>query len=163
MRGLIRIHEEPEGGFTLPEVLAALAIFALLGLAMLELSSAAYYSEALHRETLAATALAQSQVEEFLKASYEDPRLVDHDGGGDVAAEVGRRLQALQDPDHADPNNPVDADGGTAGARRFTRVWNVGADVPLPGVKTVTVLVGWRDSRGQQQIVRQTIQIPRLK
>jgi hypothetical protein len=43
------------------------------------------------------------------------------------------------------------------------RVWNVGADTPLPGLKTVTVLVGWRDSRGQLQIIRQTIQVPRLK
>jgi len=57
---------------------------------MLELSSAAHYSEALHRDTLAATALAESQVEEFLKASYEDPRLFDPDGGDDVPKSSGR-------------------------------------------------------------------------
>ena len=156
-----RIHQKD--GFTLAEVLVALAIFVIVGLAMLQLSSTVYYREALHRETLAATALAQSQVEELLRVAFDDSRLFDPDGGGDVGADAGSDLKTFRDPDHADPNNPLDAEGGTAGPRKFTLVWNVGADTPLAGLKTVTVLVGWRDSRGQQQIVRQTIQIPRLK
>ncbi len=156
-----RIHQK--AGFTLAEVLVALAIFVILGLAMLLLSSTVYYREALERETLAATGLAQSQVEELLRVGYDDPRLFDPDGGNDVAEDGERDSKRFRDPDHADPNNPLDAEGGTAGSRKFTLVWNVGADTPLAGLKTVTVLVGWRDSRGQQQIVRQTIQIPRLK
>ena len=152
-----------KAGVTLPEVLVALGIFLLLGLAMLQLSSTVYYREALHRDTLAATALAQSLVEEFVRAGYDDPRLLDPDGGKDVAEDAGSDLGRFQDPDHVDPSNPLDAEGGTAGSRKFTLVWNVGADTPLPGLKTVEVFVGWRDSRGQQQIVRQTIQIPRLK
>ncbi len=158
-----RTDYQSTGGFTLPEVLVALAVFVILGLAMLQLSSTVYYREALHRDTLTATALAQSLVEEFLQAGYDDPRLVDKDGGDDVAEEAGSDSKRFRDPDHADSNNPLDAEGGTAGSRKFTRVWNVGADTPLPGLKTVEVFVGWRDSRGQQQIVRQTIQIPRLK
>ena len=156
-----RIHQK--AGFTLAEVLVALAIFMVLGLAMLLLSSTVYYREALHRETLAATGLAQSQVEELLRVGYDDPRLFDPDGGDDVGEDAGNDLEIFRDPDHADPNNPLDAEGGTAEPRKFTLVWNVGADTPLAGLKTVTVLVGWRDSRGQQQFVRQTIQIPRLK
>lgn len=163
MSSLPRRHQRSTAGFTLPEVLVALAIFVILGLAMIELSSTVYYREALHRDTLAATALAQSQIEELLRAGYDDPRLVDPDGGGDVTEEGGQDRERFRDPDHADPNNPIDAEGGTAGERRFTRVWNVGAGTPLAGLKTVTVLVGWRDSRGQQQIVTETIQIPRLK
>jgi hypothetical protein len=138
----------------------ALAIFVLLGLAMIQLSSTVYYREAFGRDTLAATALAQSQVEELLRAGYDDPLLSDPDGGPDAAVSD---LEAFRDPDHTDQNNPLDAEGGTAGSRKFMRVWNVSADTPLPGLKTVTVLVGWRDSRGQQQIVTQTIQVPRLK
>jgi prepilin-type N-terminal cleavage/methylation domain-containing protein len=160
---LPRRHRRSTAGFTLPEVLVALAIFVILGLAMIQLSSTVYYREALHRDTLAASALAQSQVEDLLRAGYEDPRLVDPDGGDDVAEEGGKDLERFRDPDHADPNNPLDAEGGTAGERRFTRVWNVGEDTPLAGLKTVTVLVGWRDARGQQQVVTETIQIPRLK
>ncbi len=156
-----RTHQK--AGFTLAEVLVALAIFVILGLAMLLLSSTVYYREALERETLAATGQAQSQVEELLRVGYDDPRLFDPVGGDDVGEDARSDLEIFRDPDHADPNNPLDAEGGTAEPRKFTLVWNVGADVPLPGLKTVTVLVGWRDSRGQQQIVRQTIQIPRLK
>ncbi len=156
-----RIHQKD--GFTLAEVLVALGIFLLLGLAMLQLSSTVYYREALHRDTLAATALAQSLVEEFVRAGYDDPRLLDPDGGKDVAEDAGSDLGRFQDPDHVDPSNPLDAEGGTAEPRKFTLVWNVGADTPLPGLKIVKVFVGWRDSRGQQQIVSQTIQIPRLK
>ena len=155
-----RAQDDPEDGFTLPEVLAALAIFTLLGLAMLELSSAAYYQDALHRDTLAATALAQSQIEELLKASYEDRRLFDPDGGDDVATGA---ITHFENPDHSDPNNPLDADGGTSGVRRFTRVWNVGANAPLTGLKTVTVIVGWRDTRGQLRVVSQTVQVARLR
>ncbi|MFQ5848427.1 MAG: prepilin-type N-terminal cleavage/methylation domain-containing protein [Candidatus Methylomirabilales bacterium] len=163
MSPLYQRHPEAEDGFSLPEVMVALAIFVVAGLAMLELSSATYYRGALQHETVAATALAQGQVEELLRAGYGDARLVDPDGGNDVGADAGYGPEALRDPDHADPNNPLDAEGGTAGPRRFTRVWNVGADVPLPGLKTVTVLVGWRDTRGQLRVVGQTVQIARLK
>jgi prepilin-type N-terminal cleavage/methylation domain-containing protein len=158
MRKPSRTTENRDGGFTLPEILVALAIFSLIGLAMLELSSAAYYRDALHRDTLAATALAQSQVEELLRAGYDDPRLRGPKGAG-----AGGNLERFQDSDHTDPTNPLDAEGGITGPRRFTRVWNVGKDLPLPGVKTVTVLVGWHDTRGQLRIVSQTVQIARLK
>ncbi|MCI0658480.1 MAG: type II secretion system GspH family protein, partial [Acidobacteria bacterium] len=125
MRKPSRTTYHHDGGFTLPEILVALAIFSLIGLAMLELSSAAYYRDALHRDTLAATALAQSQVEELLRAGYDDPRLRDPKGGGTV-----ENLERFEHPDYADPKNPLDAEGGTTGPRRFTRVWNVGRDLP---------------------------------
>jgi type II secretory pathway pseudopilin PulG len=152
-----------EAGFTLPGVLVSLVIFMVLGLGMVELSSEVYYRNDLHRETLVATALAQAQVEELLGAGYEDPRLLDPDGGDDVAADGSLGANLFQDPDHADSNNPVNAEGEAAGFRRFTRVWNVGADVPLPGLKTVRVLVGWSDSHGRPHVVSQTFQIASLK
>ncbi len=152
-----------EAGFTLPGVLVSLVIFTVLGLGMLELSGEVYYRNDLHRETLVATALAQAQAEELLGAEYEDPRLLDPDGGDDVASDVGWSPDPFQDPDHADLNNPLNAEGEAAGSRRFTRAWNVGADVPLPGLKTVTVLVGWRDSHGQPHVVSQTFQIASLR
>ncbi len=156
-----RTHHE--AGFTLAGVLVSLVIFMALGLGMLELTSEVYYRGDLHRETLVATALAQTQAEELLGADYEDPRLFDQDGGDDVAMDGGWGPEPFRDPDHADPKNPLNAEGEAAGSRRFTRVWNVGADVPLPGLKTVTVLVGWRDSHGQSHVVSQTFQIARLR
>ncbi|MFB3075648.1 MAG: prepilin-type N-terminal cleavage/methylation domain-containing protein [Candidatus Methylomirabilales bacterium] len=161
MSMVYRTHHE--AGFTLAGVLVSLVIFMVLGLGMLELTSEVYYRGDLHRENLVATALAQSQVEELLGAGYEDPRLLDPDGGDDVAADGSLGANLFQDPDHADPNNPLNAEGEAAGSRRFTRVWNVGTDVPLPGLKTVTVLVGWRDSRRQPHVVSQTFQIARLR
>jgi type II secretory pathway pseudopilin PulG len=160
-------HRETEAGFTLPGLLAGLVIFTVLGLGMLQLTSEVYYRRDQHRETVVATALAQSMAEELVGAGYDDPRLRDPDGGEDVAQDAAedavRDPNNFLDPDHADPNNPLDSEGGAIGARRFTRVWNVGDDVPLSGVKTVTVLVGWHDSRGNQQVVSQTFQIARLK
>lgn len=152
-----------EAGFTLPGVLVSLVIFTFLGLGMLELSSEVYYQNDLQRETLVATALAQAQAEELLGARYEDPRLVDPDGGDDVASDGSLSTNLFQDPDHADPNNPLNAEGEAAGSRRFRRVWNVGEDIPAPGLKTVTVLVGWRDSHRQAHVVSQTFQIARLR
>ncbi len=152
-----------EAGFTLVGALVSLGIFMVLGLGMLELTSEVYYRGDLHRETLVATALAQTQAEELLGADYEDPRLFDPDGGDDVASDVGWSPDPFRDPDHADLNNPLNAEGEAAGSRRFTRVWNVGADVPLPGLKTVTVLVGWRDSHGRPHVVSQTFQIASLR
>ncbi len=152
-----------EAGFTLVGALVSLGIFMVLGLGMLELTSEVYYRGDLHRETLVATALAQTQAEELLGAGYEDPRLLDPDGGDDVAADSSLGANLFQDPDHADPKNPLNAEGEAAGSRRFTRVWNVGADVPLPGLKTVTVLVGWRDSHGRPHVVSQTFQIASLR
>lgn len=155
-------HHEVEAGLTLHEVLVALSFFTLLGMGMLQLSSEAYYRDALHRETLAATSLANLRVEELLGAGYDDPRLADPDGGHDVETDTLRSPEHFQDPDHADPNNPLDSEGEAAGPRKFTRVWNVGADVPVPGIKTVTVIVGWRDQRGHSHVVSQTFQAARL-
>lgn len=163
MSTLHRTHLNAEDGFTLPEVLVALSFFTLLGMGMLQLSSEAYYRDALHRETVAATALAKTQVEELLGAGYDDPRLSDPDGAHDVAPDALRGPEQFLYPDHADPNNPLDAEGETTGSRNFTRVWNVGADSPLSGIKTVTVLVGWRDQRGRPQVVSQTIHVARLE
>ncbi len=161
MSMVYRTHHE--AGFTLVGVLASLVIFTVVGLGMLELTSEVYYRGDLHRETLVATALAQTQVEELLGAGYEDPRLLDPDGGDDVASDGSLGVNLFQDPDHADLNNPLDGEGEAAGPRKFTRVWNVGSDVPLPGLKTVTVLVGWRDSHGRPHVVSQTFQIASLR
>ncbi len=163
MSSLHQPQPDTKAGFTLPEVLVALFFFTLLGLGMLQISGEVYYRETLHRDTLAATALAKFQVEELLRAGYADPQLLDPDGGNDVAGRTGQGPTHFPYPDHADLNNPLDAEGGTTGPRKFTRVWNVGADIPLPGIKTVTVLVGWRDARGHPHIVSQTIQLARLE
>ncbi len=106
-----RTHQDAEAGFTLVGVLASLVIFTVVGLGMLELSSEVYYRHDLHRETLVATALAQSQVEELLGAGYEDPRLLDPDGGHDVEADGSLAPEPFRDPDHADPKNPLDGRG----------------------------------------------------
>ena len=157
------MHCTSEAGFTLTGVLAGLAIFSVLGLQMLEITSEVYYRQDLYRQTMVATALAQSKAEELLGVGYDDPRLRGPDGGKGVAADGPWDHQSFLNPDHADRNNPLDSEGETAGVQRFTRVWNVDADVPLPGLKSVTVLVGWHDARGQQHIVSQTFQIARLR
>ncbi len=158
-----RGQSDPECGFTLVEVLVALSLFMILAVGMLAISSEAYYRDALHRDTLTATALAKSKVEELVRARYDDPLLSDPDGGHDVGTDALGDPENFRRPDHADEGNPLDAVGETAGLRKFTRVWNVGEGIPVPGVKTITVIVGWQDQRGRQQFVSQTIQLARLK
>ncbi len=55
--------------------------------------------------------MAQSQVEELLVTGYEDPRLLDPDGGQDVEADGSLAPEPFRDPDHADPKNPLDGRG----------------------------------------------------
>ena len=157
------IHPDAYAGFTLAEVLVALFFFTILGMGMLEISDQVYYRDALRRETRAATELANIQVEEFLGVSFNDPSLSDPDGAHDVDLEALGSIERFYNPDHVDSRNPLDAGGGKTGHRKFKRVWNVGTDFPIPGMKTVTVLVGWTDPRGHAQLVTQTVQVARLE
>lgn len=53
---------------------------------------------------------------------------------------------------YADPNNPLSADGTRGGS--MVRSWTVSApDTPAFGLKTVTVSVGWTDSRSHRVAV----------
>lgn len=110
-----------EKGFTLLEVLIAMAIFSvgLLGLASLSVHTIT--GNASSKRISSATVLAESKVEAFRNMAFDD---------SDLSAGT-----------HNDPNNPVDEDGNSGGM--YTRSWIVTDNTPFPGIKKAEVAVSW--------------------
>ena len=112
-------------GFTLVEVLVAMAVFsvALLQLGSMQIA-ASQVSSAAGRLTRA-TALAQDKIEQLQALPYNDATL-------DDSTPVG------QTTPHTEPNPP----------QGYTITWNVDADTPVAGVKTINLNIAW-NNRGK--------------
>ena len=137
-----RLHSE---GFTLLEVMVALAIFSIgiLGVAKLQLSATSGTSSS--RGYTEASSLGQRQVEYLISLPYDNALLGDTNGDG-----------TNQDVD----NDGSDDDGGNfgldntaAGADQTVTVntvynlsWNVAVDEPASGTKKIRLIVQWQSS-----------------
>ncbi|MDY6854101.1 MAG: prepilin-type N-terminal cleavage/methylation domain-containing protein [Thermodesulfobacteriota bacterium] len=110
-----------EKGFTLLEVLIALAIFSISLLGLASLSVYTVKGNASSKRISSATVLAESQVEAFQNMAFNNANL-----------NPGTR---------SDPNNPVDEDGNSGGM--YTRTWTVTDNTPFSGIKKVAVTVSW--------------------
>jgi prepilin-type N-terminal cleavage/methylation domain-containing protein len=116
-----------QGGFSLLEALAAMAMLAVAMLALNMTSITLARSTKTADSASAATGLAQETLE-VLRAL--PPGHAMHVPG-----------------DYQDPNNPIDADGTPGGV--YTRRWRISpVDVPDFGLKTATVTVAWTDPAG---------------
>jgi prepilin-type N-terminal cleavage/methylation domain-containing protein len=112
-------------GFTMIEVLVALALFGIVGGGLVANSVAAVRHNRVSHGLSAATALAQDQLEQLR------------------ALDPTTNPAALAAGTHADPDNPITALGGPWGT--FTRQWTVTRDSPVAGASTVSVTVSWTD------------------
>jgi prepilin-type N-terminal cleavage/methylation domain-containing protein len=119
-------------GFTVIEVLAALAVFGIVAAGLAANTMAVVRSNRVSNGLSVATTLAQDQIEQL--------RALDPDSNPAVLA-AGT---------HADPNNPITVAGAPGG--RYSRQWSVTRDSPVPGLSTVAVTVSWSD--GPQRTVR---------
>ncbi len=115
----------PCHGFTLVEVLAALAIFGIVSAGLALNSVAAVRHNRVSHALSAATALAQDQIEQLR------------------ALDPNTNPAALTAGTHTDAANPITALGTPGG--RFTRQWAVTRDSPIAGTATVLVTVSWTD------------------
>jgi type IV pilus modification protein PilV len=121
---LIR-RSKKESGFTLLEVMIALAILAVGLLAIATAQLYAMHRTGRSRHQTQALHLAQQQMEVF----HSTP----------VAS-----LPASGN----DPTNPIDPDVNDGDVTTFTRSWVVQPNTPLAGITTITVTVSWVDRDG---------------
>ena len=135
---MFNANDTQNGGFTILEVMIALVFLSvgLLGIAGLHFATISGNQSA-HKITVAVN-LAEDKIEELKGLDFADEDLEDTDT---VKTDVGTNISAnptlFSDPDHGN-DSPDPA---------FVRVWNVADSTPAVGLKTVTVIVGWEQSR----------------
>lgn len=121
---------QTDQGFTLVEVLAAMAIFAIGILAIINMQIVSTWTNARARGMTEGIVVAQSTVERLSGLSYTSAELADTDGDG--SGGLDDRTQA--NADNSDLSNPT-----------YQVFWNVRDDYPFAGTKTVRVYVVWTD------------------
>jgi len=102
-------------GASFIEVVAAVAVFALVAIGLSPALLSARKAANLGKDQASATALAQDVIEQLRQAASAD-------SGSD---------------------GPLNPDGTSGGI--FSRAWTVASDTPVSGVNEVTVTVSWRE------------------
>lgn len=125
-----QFHLQTKNGFTLIEVLIAIAVFSVgvLAVATMQISNTKNNTTA--NIMTQATMLARAQIEQLKNE--------------DIATSADLTMG-----DHSDPNNPINASGNAGGI--FTRTWTVSAG-PGADSREVEVTVNW-NRRGQNRDV----------
>lgn len=158
---MVRINFRGNRGFTLLEVLIALAILSVGLLALAQMQIAAINGNLSASKMTIATTLAQDKIEELKGLDYDDAQLADTNPfNNDNMTDPS--LPSFHPPDHEDSNNPIDESGGITGLRRYTRIWNIADNTPTSGVKTVVVIVFWGDINPATNLPRHRVIVPTI-
>jgi prepilin-type N-terminal cleavage/methylation domain-containing protein len=128
-----------QGGFTLVELLIAMSIlsFGILVVASMQIS--AIRGNAVSGLVSHASNFAVDKAEKLMRLGYHDAALNDSDGDG-----IGGLGDAAAGT--ADHNETVTSSAG----KSYHVFWNIAADQPIAGTKTVKVIATW-DERGEQK------------
>lgn len=147
------------GGFTLLEILIAMAILSVAMLGIIKMQVMGGNAVANSRSLSAATNLCRGKIEDLrrIRAFYKvkpndltfvvQPDLVDPEGG------ASNDLGDWTTPDHGDGVTRTES-GAEQGV--FTRSWNVVDNLPAAGIKTVRVRVAWTDMGGERHVDLET-------
>jgi len=133
-----------ENGFTLIEILIAIVILgiAFMSLANMQISCISGNSNA--SQLTKAIILAQDKMEEIKSLNPQHPNLADANPSNNSD------LRQSTDPEDSDHREScVEIKGESTQSvpdlhyGSYTRIWNVADNTPLPGRKTVVVIVTW--------------------
>lgn len=135
-------------GFTLVELLIAMVILgvAFMGLANMQLSCINGNSNSC--QLTKAIILAQDKMEEIKSLNPHHPDLADTNPGNN-----GNLRQSVdpKDCDHRESHIEIKGESTESipdlSYSSYTRIWNVADNTPLPGRKTVVVIVTWGSYR----------------
>ena len=133
-----QLHLEAKNGFTLIEVLIAIAVFSIGILAVASLQLANTKNNTTANIMTQATMLARAQIEQLKNEDITtSPDLT-----------VGN---------HNDPNNPIDENGAAGGI--YTRTWTVSSlpSPPFNEAREVEVTVNWNRLGQNRSVVMTTI------
>lgn len=132
------VLQRKDKGFTLLEVMISMVflVIGILGIVSLHFASSA--ANRMSHSITTAVVMAEEKIEELKRAGYSSPELADTDGmKTDIGTNIEENRKFFTEPDHNDDSrNPG-----------FVRVWNVADNMPDSDVKTVTVIVGWQETR----------------
>ena len=142
-----------QDGFTLIEILIAIAILAFGLLAVATMQVRAIKTNAIASGISQGLTLGQAKVEELMNLSYSHSDL-DDDGGG---VSNGTGQDADDDGVDDDGGNfglddTTDADGSDANNSRYTIYWNIAVDEPEVSSKTIRVIVTWTEKGRNKSI-----------
>jgi type IV pilus assembly protein PilV len=136
---MIDMKKSNENGFTLIEVLIAIAVFAIGILAVGKMQITAIKGNYFANDLTKATTLAQDRMEELISLSYADPLNNDTNDNGSAGLDDTNATA-----DHNDPNNPVDG--------RYTVSWNIATNYPIDNTKEIRVIITWTDKGAQKKV-----------
>lgn len=135
-----------EKGFTLLEILIAITILSVGLLALAEMTVYVIRSNAAGNKITKATVMAEDKLEQLRNLFHTDPTNTTLSNGGDnndVSTNIHSNTALFTSPDHTDT---CDSSCSVTISTTPQRVWNVADNTPVSGMKTVTVIVGWKDS-----------------
>lgn len=141
---MIKGHLSNEKGFTLLEILIAITILSVGLLALAEMTIYVIRSNAVGNKITKATVLAEDKLEQLRKLGYSHTQLSNGGDNNDVGTDIHSNPALFTSPDHT---NTCDSSCSVTISQTPQRVWNVAADTPASGMKTVTVIIGWKDSK----------------
>ena len=142
-----------QSGFTLIEVLIAVAIFTIGILSVNAMQTAAIKGNSSANRIMESTSWASDRIETLIGLKYSDAGLDDVDGDG-TCQDIGSGSCANPIRDGVDDDGGnfglddtgTDADGtSTSPDGHYTINWNVAVNYPFPDIKTVKVIIQKQD------------------
>jgi type IV pilus assembly protein PilV len=137
---MIDMKKSNENGFTLIEVLIAIAVFAIGILAVGKMQITAIKGNYFANDITEATTLAQDRMEKLIGLPYDDTNSLDDTDTDDKAGLDDTNAAA----DHNDANNPVDG--------RYNIFWNIATNHPINNTKEIRVIITWTDKGTSKEV-----------